>query len=109
MPGRKIPAYIDTGLNIAHVDDIAWGHLLALEKGENGERYILGGEDMSLKIILELISEIGLRKPPKINIPHNLILPIARLIEIYADFTGVEPLATVDGIKMAKIYMFFFK
>ena len=103
----KIPAYVDTGLNIAHVDDVAWGHLLALEKGEIGERYILGGEDMSLKIILGLICEIGLRKPPKINIPHNLILRIARLIEIYTDFTGVEPLATVDGIKMAKKYMFF--
>ena len=103
----KIPAYVDTGLNIAHVDDVAWGHLLALEKGEIGERYILGGEDMSLKIILGLICEIGLRKPPKINIPHNLILPVARLIEIYADFTGVEPLATVDGINMAKKYMFF--
>ena len=59
---------------------------------------------MSLKIILGLICEIGLRKPPIISIPHNLILPIARLIEIYAGFTGVEPLATVDGMK---IYVFF--
>jgi dihydroflavonol-4-reductase len=103
----RIPAYVDTGLNIAHVDDVARGHLLALEKGEIGERYILGGEDMSLKTILEIICEIGNRKVPKISIPHNLILPIAKLIEIWAGFTGVEPLTTVDGIKMAKKHMFF--
>lgn len=105
--GGRIPTYVDTGLNIAHVDDVARGHLLALDKGDIGERYILGGEDMSLKVILELICEIGNRKPPKINIPHNLILPIAKLIEIWAGFTGVEPLTTVDGIKMAKKHMFF--
>jgi dihydroflavonol-4-reductase len=103
----RIPAYVDTGLNIAHVDDVARGHLLALEKGEIGERYILGGEDMSLKSILELICEIGHRKPPRISIPHNLILPIAKLIEIWAGFTGLEPLTTVDGIRMAKKHMFF--
>jgi len=104
----RIPAYVDTGLNIAHIDDVARGHLLALEKGAYGERYILGGEDMSLKAILETICEIGKRKPPKISIPHNLILPVAKLMEIWAGFTGVEPLATVDGIKMAKKHMFFF-
>jgi dihydroflavonol-4-reductase len=103
----RIPAFVDTGLNIAHVDDVAKGHLLALDKGEIGERYILGGEDMTLKAILELICEIGNRKPPTISIPHNVILPIAKLIEIWAGFTGVEPLTTVDGIKMAKKHMFF--
>lgn len=103
----KIPAYVDTGLNIAHVDDVARGHLLALEKGEMGERYILGGEDLSLKAILGLICEIGQRKPPAISLPHNLILPIAKLTEIWAGFTGVEPLMTVDGIKLAKKHMFF--
>ena len=103
----KIPAYVNTGLNIAHVDYIARGHLLALDKGVIGERYILGGEDMSLKSILKLICEIGQRKPPSISIPHNLILPIAKLIEIWAGFTKVEPLTTVDGIRMAKKHMFF--
>lgn len=103
----RIPAYVDTGLNIAHVDDVARGHVLALEQGEIGERYILGGEDMSLKSILEIICEIGKRKPPTISIPHNLILPIAKLIEIWAGFTGVEPLTTVDGINMAKKHMYF--
>jgi len=103
----RIPAYVDTGLNIAHVDDVARGHLLALEKGEIGERYILGGEDMSLQAILELICEIGKRKPPRISIPHNIILPIAKLIEIWAGVSGTEPLATVDGINMAKKHMYF--
>ena len=103
----RIPAYVDTGLNIAHVDDVARGHLLALEKGKIGERYILGGEDLTLKSILGIICEIGQRKPPSISIPHNLILPIAKLIEIWAGFTKVEPLTTVDGIRMAKKHMFF--
>ena len=103
----RIPVYVDTGLNIAHVDDVARGHLLALEKGEIGERYILGGENLSLKNILELICLFGKRKPPKISIPHNLILPIAKLIEVWAQLTNVEPLTTVDGIRLAKKHMFF--
>ncbi|NKB37583.1 MAG: NAD-dependent epimerase/dehydratase family protein [Gammaproteobacteria bacterium] len=103
----KIPAYVDTGLNIAHVDDVARGHILALDKGKIGERYILGGDDMSLKEILQKICEAGNRPSPKISIPHNLILPFARLFELWADMCGIEPLATVDGIKMSKKHMFF--
>ncbi len=103
----RIPAYVDTGLNIAHVDDVAHGHLLALDKGEVGERYILGGEDLSLKAILKLICEIGQRKPPRISLPHNLVLPVAKLIEIWAGISGIEPLTTVDGIRLAKKHMFF--
>lgn len=103
----KIPAYVDTGLNIAHVDDVARGHLLALEKGEIGERYILGGEDMSLREILACICELSGRHPPAISIPHNLVLPVAWIIEKWSALSGAEPLATVDGIKMAKKHMFF--
>ena len=103
----KIPAYVDTGLNIAHVDDVAEGHLLALDKGEIGERYILGGEDMKLKDILHTICVIGNRKPPALSLPHNLVLPVAWLSELWAGLSGVEPLATVDGIRMAKKHMFF--
>ena len=103
----KIPAFVDTGLNIAHVDDVAHGHLLALDKGKVGERYILGGEDMSLKEILHKICEFGNRKPPRISIPHNLIMPFASLSELWAGKSGVEPLITVDGIKMSKKYMYF--
>lgn len=103
----KIPAYVDTGLNIAHVDDVARGHLLALEHGKIGERYILGGEDMSLKSILATICELGNRPAPKINLPHHLVLPIAWCIERWSAISGSEPLATVDGIRMARKHMFF--
>ncbi len=104
---RKIPAYVDTGLNIAHVDDVARGHVLAFEKGQSGQRYILGGEDMSLKQILESICDIAGLSPPKLKIPHNAIYPIAWLAERWAMVSKVEPLATVDGVNMAKKYMFF--
>ena len=104
---RKIPAYVDTGLNIVHVDDVALGHLLALEKGSIGERYVLGGEDMSLKDILVCICEMTSQKPPRLSIPHNVVLPMAWICERWASLTGVQPIATVDAIKMAKKHMFF--
>lgn len=103
----RIPAYVDTGLNIAHVDDVARGHLLALDQGQIGERYILGGEDMNLRDILAVICEIGKRRAPGIRIPHDLLLPVAWLSELWAGISGVEPLATVDGIRMSRKHMFF--
>ncbi|MGY9015700.1 MAG: NAD-dependent epimerase/dehydratase family protein, partial [Rhodospirillales bacterium] len=104
----KMPAYVDTGLNIAHVDDVAEAHLLAMDKGVIGERYILGGENMTLFEILTDIAGIVGRKPPKVRIPHNAILPFAALAEGWARITrGKEPFATLDGIKMAKKKMFF--
>ena len=104
---KNMPAYVDTGLNIAHVDDVAAGHLLALEKGAIGERYILGGQDLSLRRILGVIAELGGVKAPSARIPHNLILPIAWAAERLAGLTGREPLATVDGVRMAKKFMYF--
>lgn len=103
----KMPAYVDTGLNIVHVDDVAQGHMLALERGRSGERYILGGEDMSLKALLELICGIAGRRPPRLKIPHNAIIPFAWMAEQVARVTGSEPFATVDSIRMAKKNMFF--
>jgi dihydroflavonol-4-reductase len=104
----KMPAYVDTGLNIAHVDDVAEGHLLAMDKGVTGERYVLGGENMTLREILTDIANIVGREPPKFRIPHNAILPFAALAEGWARLTrGKEPFATLDGIKMAKKKMFF--
>ena len=103
----RMPAYVDTGLNIVHVDDVAKGHLLALEQGKIGERYILGGENMSLREILTQICEIAGRTPPRIRLPHNLILPIAWLSECWARLSGMEPIATVDEIRMAKKHMYF--
>ncbi len=103
----RMPAYVDTGLNIAHVDDVAKGHLLAFEKGIIGERYILGGENLSLKTILGIICELTDKKPPSIKLPHNLILPIAWCMERWADISNKEPRATVDEIRMSKKLMYF--
>ncbi len=103
----RMPAYVDTGLNIAHVDDVAKGHLLAFEKGKIGERYILGGENLSLQAILGIICELSDKEPPKIKLPHNLILPIAWCMECWAEISKTEPRATVDEIRMSKKLMYF--
>ena len=103
----RMPAYVDTGLNIVHVDDVATGHLLALAKGKIGERYILGGENMTLRELLVQICMIAGRNPPRIRLPHNIILPVAWLSEYWARLTGTTPVATVDEIRMAKKYMYF--
>ncbi|MHA1538216.1 MAG: hopanoid-associated sugar epimerase [Alphaproteobacteria bacterium] len=103
----KMPAYVDTGLNVAHVDDVAQGHLLAFEKGEVGERYVLGGDDMSLKEILHEVARIAGRKPPRVRLPHNLVMPIAAVSQIWARLFGGEPMATIDGIRMARKKMYF--
>ena len=103
----RMPAYVDTGLNVAHVDDVAEGHVLALEKGVVGERYILGGENMTLRDILGVVcSHVG-RRPPRVRLPHDLILPLAYCAEAVARVTAKEPPFTVDGIRMAKKRMFF--
>lgn len=103
----RIPAYVDTGLNVVHVDDVAMGHYLALEHGKIGDRYILGGDNMSLKVILEFIAKHEHLPPPRIALPHNAILPIAYLLEIWARLMGGTPRATVDEIRMAKKKMYF--
>ena len=104
----KMPAYVDTGLNIVHVDDVAAGHLLAFEKGRVGERYVLGGENMTLKDILTEIARLVEGKPPSISLPLGLVMPIAYLAEVWARVTGgKEPFATVDGIRMARKKMYF--
>jgi len=104
----RMPAYVDTGLNIVHVDDVAAGHLLALEKGVIGERYILGGENMSLKDILSQVAAIARRKPPRICLPHNAVLPFAWIVQEFARLTGMrQPMMTVDGVRMAKKRMFY--
>ena len=104
---RKMPAYVDTGLNIAHVDDVAAGHLLAFDRGEPGKRYILGGENLSLKTILGIICNHTGLTPPRLRLPHNAVYPFAWLAEKWALVSGKEPFATVDGVKMAKKFMYF--
>ena len=103
----KMPAYVDTGLNVVHVDDVAAGHRLAFERGAIGERYVLGNRDMTLREIFAEIASITGGKPPKVRLPHNLILPIAYGAQAVARLTGNEPLVTVDGIRLAKKKMFF--
>lgn len=105
----KIPAFVDTGLNVVHVDDVARGHVQAHEQGRIGERYVLGGDDMMLREILAEIATLVGRRPPRIRLPRGAVLPVAYVAELVARFrdTGVEPLVTVDGLKMSKTFMFF--
>lgn len=103
----RMPAYVDTGLNIVHVDDVATGHWLAFEKGTIGERYILGGTNMGLGEILGIIAEIVGRPAPTVKIPRLAIFPIAAIAELIAQFTGHEPFVTLDGLRMAKKKMYF--
>lgn len=104
----RMPAYVDTGLNIAHVDDVADGHLLAMERGRTGERYILGGENLLLRDILDRLARISGRTPPRVRLPHGLVLPIAHAAEWLARVgIGGEPRLTVTGVKLARKRMFF--
>jgi dihydroflavonol-4-reductase len=103
----RMPAYVDTGLNLVHVDDVASGHLLAEAKGRIGERYILGGEDLSLAEILRRIAALTGRRPPKLALPIPAIWPIALVAEALGRLTGREPFVTLDGLRMARHKMFF--
>jgi dihydroflavonol-4-reductase len=103
----KIPAFVDTGLNLVHVDDVANGHFLALERGVIGERYILGGENLSLQQMLADIAGLAGRKPPTIKLPRGPLYPLAIGAELYAKFSGKEPFVTVDGLRMSKNKMYF--
>jgi dihydroflavonol-4-reductase len=103
----KMPAFVETGMNLVHVDDVAAGHLLALEKGVIGERYILGGQDVSLGQMLADIAAIVGRKPPTIAIPRAPLFPLAWVNEQIARVTGKEPFLTIDSLKMAAHNMYF--
>jgi dihydroflavonol-4-reductase len=103
----RMPGYVDTGLNLVHVDDVAAGHLAALDRGRIGERYILGGENVLLSRMLADIAELVRRRPPRLRLPHALVLPIAFGAEAWARHSGKPPFVTVDGLRMAKRKMFF--
>ena len=103
----RIPAFVDTGLNLAHVDDIAEGHLAALKRGIVGERYILGGTNVVFADMLADIARLVGRKPPHLRIPRALAMTVAYAAETMALVTGREPFATVDGIRMSDHRMFF--
>jgi len=103
----RMPAYVDTGLNLVHVDDAAAGHVAALKHGRIGERYILGGDDVTLGHMLADIAELIGRRPARIKLPRAPLFPLALLAEGVAHISGREPFLTLDGLRMAKYRMFF--
>ncbi len=104
----RMPAYVDTGLNVVHVDDVARGHLLAAEHGQPGERYILGGENLPLGELLALVARQVGRRPPRIRLRQEILLPIAHAVEAVARITRRgEPMLTVDGLRMSRKRMYF--
>jgi dihydroflavonol-4-reductase len=102
-----MPGFVDTGLNLVHVDDVADGHLAAMRRGVIGERYVLGGDNVLLADMLAEIARLVGRRPPRLRIPRAVVLPIAYAAEAAAWLTGREPFATLDGIRMAEHHMFF--
>ncbi len=103
----RMPAFVDTGLNVVHVDDVAQGHLLAMERGAIGGQYILGAENLTLAEILAAVAETVHRPAPKWRLPHDVVMPIAFLAELWARLTGREPFVTRDGVRLARKHMFF--
>lgn len=102
----KMPAYVDTGLNVAAVEDIAAGHLLAAEKGRVGERYILGARNMTLKQILDALSAITGRPAPRVRLPHAVALVAGYADQLLSRLAGREPQIPVEGVKMSRHRMF---
>src|ERR1700730_14334249 len=103
----RMPGFVDTGLNLVHVDDAAAGHLAALHRGRIGERYILGGENVHLRTMLADIAKMVGRQPPRLRIPISAVYPIALGAELWSHVNGREPFVTCDGLRMARNHMFF--
>jgi dihydroflavonol-4-reductase len=103
----RVPGFVDTGLNIVHVDDVAEGHLAAAEMGRIGERYILGGENMSLAEILAEVARLVGRPAPRLKVPYSFAFPVASGAELAARLTGRPPLATRDSVRMSRKRMYF--
>jgi dihydroflavonol-4-reductase len=103
----RLPAYVDTGLNIVHVDDVAEGHLLALDRGRIGERYILGSENMSLAQLLGMVAAQVGKRPPRVKLSRTALWPVAMAYEGLAKFTGITPLVTRDHLRMSRKLMYF--
>ena len=102
----KMPAYVDTGLNVVPVEDVAAGHLLAAEKGRIGERYILGARNMTLKQILDTLAQITGRPAPRLKMPHAIALAAGYADQWISRLTGRAPQIPVEGVKMSRHRMF---
>lgn len=104
---RKFPAYVDTGLNLADVKEVARGHLLAMEKARPGQRYILGGENLTLKQILDKLSALTGLPAPTMKVPHAVAMGFAVFDQFFTGtILGKEPRATIDAVKMGRKKMF---
>lgn len=103
----RMPGFVDSGLNLVHVDDVAGGHVSALARGRIGERYILGGENVSLEKMLGDIALLVGRRPPRLRLPRRPLYPLAYVAETIATMTGREPFLTVDGLRMSEDRMYF--
>ena len=104
---RRMPAYIDTGMNVVDVEDVALGHLLAAERGRPGERYILGGENLTMKELLNLLSEITGLPAPGLRLPYYPVLAMAYLNALFCSLTGLTPRMTPETVRLSRHYMFF--
>ncbi len=107
MLNNNMPAYIDGGINIVDVEDVAKGHVLAELKGRVGERYILGNTNLTLKEYTHMIARLANVDPPKFKMPYNLLLYISYVVELISKITRKEPLVTVSTVKLAKKYMYY--
>jgi dihydroflavonol-4-reductase len=103
----RMPGFLDTGLNLVHVDDVADGHLAALKHGTIGERYILGGQNVLLADMLADIAGLVGRRSPRWRVPRAAAISFAYAAEATARLTGRDPFTTLDGIRMAEHHMFF--
>jgi len=107
MANGKMPAFLDTGLNLVHVDDVAEGHFAALERGRIGENYILGGTDVTLEAMLGEIAALAGRRAPKLKLPRGPLFPLAYGAEAFAHISGKEPFLTADALRMSRYHMYF--
>jgi dihydroflavonol-4-reductase len=103
----KIPAYVDTGLNLIAVEDVAQAHLLAAEKGRIGEKYILGNRNLTLREILAMLAAITDSRPPSVRIPHWIALAAAAVDTGLSHIRGVEPGIPLEAALMSRKRMFF--
>jgi dihydroflavonol-4-reductase len=104
---RKFPAYVDTGLNLADVREVARGHILAMEKARPGERYILGGENLTLKQILDKLAQLTGLPSPTMKVPHAVAMGFAAFDQFFTGYVlGKEPRATIEAVKMGRKIMF---
>jgi dihydroflavonol-4-reductase len=102
----RMPAYVETGLNLVPVEDVATGHLLAAERGRIGERYLLGARNMTLKEIFDALAAVSGRPAPRVRIPLALAFAIGSASEAVAHFAGREPRVPLEGVRMARHPMF---